>query len=217
MRPTGSTIQVSGSTPLRLVVTDAFAEDVAKASKSSPRTVANGRKRSETVGNGQSRTGAVNATGRTLWVALGGSSAATEVPPDGVIPHVVGGGGGSGGRGSAGDSTRRRRRPLRRPLRRRRSHLPPRRDSRDGGGRRGTAPARPARKPLSCRLPGTRFAWRSSKAATASAPRSYPRGRRGEPRWWTCPTGARRRRGRRRIESRGGRARWIDRRRCGWR
>ena len=102
MRPTGSTIQVSGSTPLRLVVTDAFAEDVAKASKSSLRTVAtNGRKRSETVGNGQSRTGAVNATGRTLWVALGGSSAATEVPPDGVIPHVLGGGG-SGGRGRGG-------------------------------------------------------------------------------------------------------------------
>ena len=43
MRPSGTTVQVAGTTPLRLVVTNAFAEDVMRATSRGGRAGKGGR------------------------------------------------------------------------------------------------------------------------------------------------------------------------------
>ena len=83
MRPSGTTVQVAGTTPLRLVVTNAFAEDVMRATSRGGRAGKGGG--SSVSKNGL---GSVNATGSALWVTRGGSSRRTEVLPGEVIPNV---------------------------------------------------------------------------------------------------------------------------------
>ena len=83
MRPSGTTVQVAGTTPLRLVVTNAFAEDVIRATSRGGR--AGGGGGSSVSKNGL---GSVNATGSALWVTRGGSSRRTEILPGEVIPNV---------------------------------------------------------------------------------------------------------------------------------
>jgi len=83
MRPSGTTVQVAGTTPLRLVVTNAFAEDVMRATSRGGR--AGGGGGSSVSKNGL---GSVNATGAALWVKRGGSSRRTEILPGEVIPNV---------------------------------------------------------------------------------------------------------------------------------
>ena len=83
MRPSGTTVQVAGTTPLRLVVTNAFAEDVMRATSRGGR--AGGGGGSSVSKNGL---GSVNATGAALWVTRGGSSRRTEILPGEVIPNV---------------------------------------------------------------------------------------------------------------------------------
>ena len=83
MRPSGTTVQVAGTTPLRLVVTNAFAEDVMRATSRGGRAGKGGG--SSVSKNGL---GSVNATGAALWVTRGGSSRRTEVLPGEVIPNV---------------------------------------------------------------------------------------------------------------------------------
>ena len=82
MRPSGTTVQVAGTTPLRLVVTNAFAEDVMRATSRGGRA---GKGGSSVSKNGL---GSVNATGAALWVTRGGSSRRTEILPGEVIPNV---------------------------------------------------------------------------------------------------------------------------------
>ena len=83
MRPSGTTVQVAGTTPLRLVVTNAFAEDVMRATSRGGR--AGGGGGSSVSKNGL---GSVNATGAALWVTRGGSSRRTEILPGELIPNV---------------------------------------------------------------------------------------------------------------------------------
>ena len=83
MRPSGTTVQVAGTTPLRLVVTNAFAEDVMRATSRGGRAGKGGG--SSVSKNGL---GSVNATGAALWVTRGGSSRRTEILPGEVIPNV---------------------------------------------------------------------------------------------------------------------------------
>ena len=83
MRPSGTTVQVAGTTPLRLVVTNAFAEDVMRATSRGGRPGGGGD--SSVSKNGL---GSVNATGAALWVTRGGSSRRTEILPGEVIPNV---------------------------------------------------------------------------------------------------------------------------------
>ena len=83
MRPSGTMVQVAGTTPLRLVVTNAFAEDVMRATSRGGR--AGGGGGSSASKNGL---GSVNATGSALWVTRGGSSRRTEILPGEVIPNV---------------------------------------------------------------------------------------------------------------------------------